>query len=281
MNATFRPPAARRSARSHAAHVDGPWNGDRVTAMLLVALLAPLAAALAERGAAMLPGIVLAGFLALAWQALFARLRRRAFGFDGLVAALAFALMLSPATPLWQQALALSFGVVMGEQIFGGRGRNFLSPAVVALAFLLFSFPGEAPPPTGTAFAAAALLGGAILAATGLLSWRVVAGVVLGIVCASLLTGGLPDARLALSGSLVFGIVFLAGDPVAAAATNPGRWAYGGLVGALVVVLGHAGSGPGSLHAIVFAALLGGVFAPLIDRIFIEANIRRRRARHG
>ena len=229
----------------------------------------------------MLPGIVLAVFLALGWQALFARLRRRTFGFDGLVTALAFVLMLSPATPLWQQALALSSGVVLGAQILGGRGRNFHSPAVVALAFLLFSFPGEAPPPAGATFAAAALAGGALLAATGLLSWRVVAGIVLGVVAASLLTGGIPDGRLALSGSLVFGIVFLAGDPVAAAATNPGRWAYGGLVGALVVVLGHAGSGPESVHAIVFAALLGGVFAPSIDRIVVEVNIRRRRARHG
>ncbi|MDP1667845.1 RnfABCDGE type electron transport complex subunit D [Phaeovulum sp.] len=273
--------AMRRTTFSHAPHLQGPWGGQRITVLLLAALAAPLAITLAERGTAMLPGIALAVVIALGWQALFARLRRRALGFDGIVAALIFTLMLSPATPLWQQGLALSFGIVLGEQVFGGRGRNFLSPAVVALAFLLFSFPGDAPPQAGTAFAVAALAGGALLVFAGLLSWRVVAGVALGLAAVTLLTGGLPDWKAALSGSLVFGIVFLAGDPVAAASTNPGRWIYGLLVGALVVVLGHAGSGAGSVHAVVFAALLGGIFAPLIDRAVVEMNIRRRRVRHG
>lgn len=273
--------APRRSMLSHAPHLDGPWDGHRVSALMLVALGFPLAASLVERGAAMLPGIALSCALAVGWQALFSRLRGRALGFDGLVAGLAFALMLSPATPLWQQGLAISFGVVIGEQVFGGRGRNFLSPATVGLAFLLFSFPGEAPPLAGAVFALASFAAGALLVATGLLSRRVIGGVAIGIAAVSLLTGALPDWRLALSGSLVFVAVFLAGDPVGAASTNPGRWAYGLLVGGLVVVLGHAGSGAGSVHAIVFATLLGGIFAPLIDRVAVEANVRRRRARHG
>ncbi|MDP3611377.1 MAG: RnfABCDGE type electron transport complex subunit D, partial [Rubrivivax sp.] len=89
--------------------------------MLALAMLMPVGAAIHQFGAALLSPMAVAGALAVAWQALFARLRKRAFGPDGALTGLAFALMASPSIPLWQLALALSFGVVMGEQIFGGR----------------------------------------------------------------------------------------------------------------------------------------------------------------
>lgn len=266
---------------SHAPHLVGPWDGYRLSAVLALVLLAPIAAAIHQCGTALLPGMALAGVLALAWQALFARLRVRAFTADGLLTGLAFGLMASPSIPLWQQALALSFGIVMGEQIFGGRGRNFLNPAVVALAFLFFSFPGAVPEPAGPAVALASLLGALALMGVGLISWRVLAGIAGGFAGVLLIQGSTPVWAHTLTGSLAFGVVFLACDPVAAASTNPGRWLYGLLTGALVILLGHTGSGAGSPQAVVFAALLGSIFAPLIDHGVIALNIRNRKRRYG
>lgn len=273
--------ASRSRIPSHAPHLLGPWDSHRMTAVQAMALLMPVGAAIHQFGAALLPGMVLAVALALAWQALFARMRKRAFRPDGALTAVAFALMASPSIPLWQMALALSFGIVMGEQIFGGRGRNFLHPAVVALAFLFFSFPGAIPVPAGTAVALASVLSALVLVGAGLVSWRVLAGIVVGF-AGVLATQSLPTAwEQVLTGSLAFGVVFLACDPVSAASTNPGRWLYGLLTGALIVLLGHTGGSPGSPQAVVFAALVGSIFAPLIDQGVIALNIRRRRRRYG
>lgn len=266
---------------SHAPHLVGPWDSHRFTAVQALALLMPVGAAIHQFGTALLPGMALGVALALAWQALFARLRKRAFSPDGALTAVAFALMASPSIPLWQLALALSFGIVMGEQIFGGRGRNFIHPAVVALAFLFFSFPGAVPVPAGTAVALASLLSALVLVGVGLVSWRVLVGIVIGFASMLLMRGSPAAWDQLLTGSLVFGVVFLACDPVAAASTNLGRWLYGLLTGALIVLLGHTGGSPGSAQAVVFAALVSSIFAPLIDQGVIALNIRRRRRRYG
>jgi Na+-transporting NADH:ubiquinone oxidoreductase subunit B len=58
-------------------------------------------------------------------------------------------LILPPAIPLWQVAVATVFGVVFAKEIFGGTGMNFLNPALVVRAFLFFAYPadisGDAP----------------------------------------------------------------------------------------------------------------------------------------
>ena len=46
-----------------------------------------------------------------------------------------------PDVPLWQLALAVAFAVIIGKEVFGGTGYNFLNPALVARAFLFFSYP--------------------------------------------------------------------------------------------------------------------------------------------
>lgn len=75
------------------------------------------------------------------WEVLFACVRRHEINEGFLVTSMLFPLTLPPTTPLWQVALGISFGVVIGKEIFGGVGKNFLNPALTARAFLYFSFP--------------------------------------------------------------------------------------------------------------------------------------------
>jgi len=66
-----------------------------------------------------------------------------------LVTGMLIPLTLPPTIPLWQVALGTAFGVIFGKEVFGGTGMNFLNPALVARAFLFFSYPadisGDAP----------------------------------------------------------------------------------------------------------------------------------------
>lgn len=78
-----------------------------------------------------------------AWEVLFAMVRRHEVNEGFLVTGLLFPLTLPPDTPLWQVALGISFGVVIGKEIFGGTGRNFLNPALVARTFLYFAYPAQ------------------------------------------------------------------------------------------------------------------------------------------
>ncbi|MDX2471696.1 MAG: NADH:ubiquinone reductase (Na(+)-transporting) subunit B, partial [SAR324 cluster bacterium] len=58
-----------------------------------------------------------------------------------LVTGMLFPLILPPTIPLWQAALGVSFGVVLGKEVFGGTGKNFLNPALTGRAFLFFAYP--------------------------------------------------------------------------------------------------------------------------------------------
>lgn len=73
-----------------------------------------------------------------------------------LVTGLLFPLTLPPDIPLWQVALGIMFGVVIGKEIFGGTGRNFLNPALTARAFLYFAYAGQI---TGEVWNAAKMTG--------------------------------------------------------------------------------------------------------------------------
>lgn len=77
------------------------------------------------------------------WEILFASLRKRTISEGFLVTSLLFALILPPDIPWWQVILGISFGVVIGKEIFGGVGMNVLNPALVGRCFLFFSYPGE------------------------------------------------------------------------------------------------------------------------------------------
>ncbi len=77
------------------------------------------------------------------WEFAFAATRNHEVNEGFLVTSLLFALTLPATTPLWQVALGISFGVVIGKEVFGGTGKNFLNPALVGRAFLFFAYPAE------------------------------------------------------------------------------------------------------------------------------------------
>ena len=83
------------------------------------------------------------------WEGVFSVIRRHPISEGFLVTGLLFPLTLPATIPLWQVALGISFGVVIGKEIFGGTGMNILNPALTARVFLFFSFPtdisGEEP----------------------------------------------------------------------------------------------------------------------------------------
>jgi Na+-transporting NADH:ubiquinone oxidoreductase subunit B len=77
------------------------------------------------------------------WELLFAVTRKHDINEGFLVTGMLFPLTLPPTIPLWQVALGITFGVVIGKEIFGGTGKNFLNPALTARVFLYFAYPAD------------------------------------------------------------------------------------------------------------------------------------------
>ncbi|MBO9398184.1 NADH:ubiquinone reductase (Na(+)-transporting) subunit B [Shimia sp. R9_2] len=77
------------------------------------------------------------------WEVIFATVRGHEVNEGFLVSSMLFALIMPPSAPLWQVALGISFGVVIGKEVFGGTGKNFLNPALTGRAFLYFAYPAN------------------------------------------------------------------------------------------------------------------------------------------
>jgi Na+-transporting NADH:ubiquinone oxidoreductase subunit B len=88
-----------------------------------------------------LPMVLVTYAVGFFWEVLFAVIRGHGMSEGLFVSCMLFPLTLPPTTPLWQVALGISFGIVIGKEIFGGTGRNFLNPALTGRAFLFFAFP--------------------------------------------------------------------------------------------------------------------------------------------
>ncbi|MGC6488542.1 MAG: NADH:ubiquinone reductase (Na(+)-transporting) subunit B [Planctomycetota bacterium] len=152
-------------------------------------------------------------------------------------------------------------------------------------------FMGNIPGSAGEMSKLMVLIGAAILLVTGVGSWRTMLGGVLGMLGAAFLVpimaaaGGLvPDASLHLApwehllcGGFLFGIVFMATDPVSSPETNIGKWIYGVLIGVFTILVRMIN--PAYPEGTMLAILLLNAFAPTIDHFVVSANIKRRLAR--
>ena len=129
------------------------------------------------------------------------------------------------------------------------------------------------------------LIGAAVLIYTGVGSWRIMLGSVIGAAATGFLFN-LWGANELMSfnwfnhlivGGFAFGVVFMATDPVSAAQTTKGKWIYGILVGLFCILIRVFN--PAYPEGVMLAILLMNVFAPTIDHYVIEANIKKRLSR--
>ncbi|MDD9952067.1 MAG: NADH:ubiquinone reductase (Na(+)-transporting) subunit B [Zetaproteobacteria bacterium] len=89
------------------------------------------------------PIFLVANIVGGLWEAAFSVVRKHEINEGFLVTGLLYPLTLPPLIPLWQVAVGISFGVVVGKEVFGGTGKNFLNPALTARAFLFFAYPAQ------------------------------------------------------------------------------------------------------------------------------------------
>jgi len=270
------------------------------------------------------------------WEVLFATVRGHEINEGFFVTSILFALILPPDIPLWQAAMGISFGVVVGKEVFGGTGKNFLNPALAGRAFLFFAyapdisgdavwtavdgfsgatalsqisaaglpaiatatgqeltlidaFLGRMQGSIGETSTLAILIGAVILLVTRIASWRIMAGVCLSTIVFSLMfnmIGSDTNPMFAtpwywhfVLGGFAFGTVFMATDPVSAAMTDAGKWAFGIFIGFMVIMIRVAN--PAYPEGMMLAILFANLCAPLIDYVVVRANIKRRALRNG
>jgi NADH:ubiquinone oxidoreductase, B subunit len=90
-----------------------------------------------------LPIYIVTFAVGIAWEILFCIVRKHEVSEGFFVTSILFSLTLPPTIPLWQVAVGITFGVVLGKEVFGGTGRNFVNPALAARAFLYFAYPAQ------------------------------------------------------------------------------------------------------------------------------------------
>jgi len=90
-----------------------------------------------------LPIYITTMVVGLGWEVLFSGIRNHEVNEGFFVTGFLFALIVPATIPLWQVAVGITFGVIIGKEVFGGTGKNFLNPALVARAFLYFAYPAQ------------------------------------------------------------------------------------------------------------------------------------------
>lgn len=177
---------------------------------------------------------------------------------------------------VWVAVDAMSGATALG--FVGGGGLAGLEAAGIRWSQAAL---GTVPGAMGATSPVACLLGAIVLLYAGVASGRIIVGGIVGLVLAALAFSGLGDPASGsglpwhwhlVTGGFAFGLVFLATDPVTSAATSSGRWIYGLLIGALVVVIRVAN--PAHREGVLLAILLGNVMAPLIDQIVARVQMR-------
>jgi len=151
------------------------------------------------------------------------------------------------------------------------------------------AFLGLEPGSMGETSALACLIGAVILLVTGIGSWRTMAAVTLGTIVMAMvfnLIGSATNPYFAVpfwwhmvAGGWAFGMVFMATDPVTSPFSERGKWIYGGMIGALVVLVRTVN--PAYPEAMMLVILFMNVVAPLIDYGLVRANVQRRRRRRA
>lgn len=324
-------------AHNIALNVTNDWHFALANALGILSPDAGVGAKMALGAIFFLPIYITIFLVGGFWEVLFAMVRKHEVNEGFFVTSILLALIVPPTLPLWQAALAATFGVVVAKEVFGGVGRNFINPALAGRAFLFFAYPGQIsgdlvwtaadgysgatalsqwaqggqaalkhvstgqpihwmdaflgsiPGSIGETSTLALIIGGCVIVFARIASWRIIAGVLIGMIATSSLfnwIGSTTNPMFAMPwywhlvlGGFALGTIFMATDPVSASFTNKGKWWYGALIGVMCVLIRVVN--PAYPEGMMLAILFANLFAPLFDYAVVQANIKRRRVRNG
>jgi Na+-transporting NADH:ubiquinone oxidoreductase subunit B len=156
-------------------------------------------------------------------------------------------------------------------------------------------FWGYIPGSVGETSKVLIIVGALILIFTKIGSWRIIVSTLIGALVMGLIFNGVVSAEWIDSsskfyglmdvpfwqhliiGSILFGAVYMATDPVSASQTNKGKWIYGFLIGFISIMIRVFN--PAYPEGVFLAILLMNVFAPTIDHYVVQGNVKRRMKR--
>jgi Na+-transporting NADH:ubiquinone oxidoreductase subunit B len=185
---------------------------------------------------------------------------------------------------VWVAGLKAGKNVVDGFS--GATPLGNLAQNIHKLPDHMDAFLGFIPGSIGETSKLAILIGAAILLYSGIGSWKIMistltGGLVMGLIFNTFAVNDymrLPFYEHLLYGGFMFGLVFMATDPVTAAQTERGKWIYGFLTGMLAIIIRVFN--PAYPEGVMLAILLMNVFAPLIDYFVVESNVKKRMKRY-
>ncbi|TYP75798.1 NADH:ubiquinone reductase (Na(+)-transporting) subunit B [Aquimarina intermedia] len=179
---------------------------------------------------------------------------------------------------------------ISGETILGTLAQS--NPVQFSISDMFY---GYIPGSVGETSTLLILIGAAILIFTKVASWRIILSGFVGAALMGLLFNGVVDAgwisesskfyglmstpfwQHLIIGSIAFGVVFMATDPVSGSQTNKGKWIYGFLIGFISILIRVFN--PAYPEGVFLAILLMNVFAPTIDHYVVQGNIKKRMKR--
>ncbi len=180
---------------------------------------------------------------------------------------------------------------ISGETILGSYAQNTTNIAYDYWDMFWGFIPGS----VGETSKLLILVGALILIFTKIGSWRIIFSTLVGALTMGLIFNGVVSAgwigesskffglmnvpfwQHLIIGSILFGAVYMATDPVTASQTNKGKWIYGFLIGFISILIRVFN--PAYPEGVFLAILLMNVFAPTIDHYVIQGNIKKRAKR--
>ena len=180
---------------------------------------------------------------------------------------------------------------ITGETILGSlaQGKGYMDLS------MMDQFLGFIPGSVGETSKILIIIGALILIFSKIGSWRIIFSTLVGALTMGLIFNGVvaaewigesskfyglmnvPFWQHLIIGSILFGAVYMATDPVTASQTNKGKWIYGFLIGFISIMIRVFN--PAYPEGVFLAILLMNVFAPTIDHYVLQGNIKRRAKR--
>ena len=187
---------------------------------------------------------------------------------------------------VWVPVDGYSGATSLSQWVTGGQ-HALINNATGQPIHWIDAFLGNLPGSIGEVSTLMILLGMAVIVYMGIASWRIIAGVMIGMVATATLFNvigsdtnhmfSMPWHWHLVLGGFAFGMAFMATDPVSASFTDTGKWWYGALIGVMVILIRVVN--PAFPEGMMLAILFANLFAPLFDYFVAQANIKRRIAR--